>query len=300
MLIFGKKRGSYVLMSQPEAYVEGSSPKIQSSADEKFIADSVDIVEGAQKKGLVLRIIGALAVRLHSKEATDLHLRLGRLGGSKQFTDLDLIGYGKQIGKVANFMEKDRKFKIDNYFLMRMGGQKRLKYYHPANLYAVDIFFDRLSFSHEIYFGEKPDKGRLELDFPTITLTDLVLEKTQINRINEKDIKDLIVLFKVHGISETDAPEKINGKYIAKTLSEDWGFYYDVRNNLEKVKSFGTKYVEEGKITQQEMGIVQDRVDGLIKMIEEEPKSQRWKVREKIGTSKPWYNEVDDLRTMNF
>jgi hypothetical protein len=285
-------------LTQPETSSEVTGKSIAGAGDEQFILDSVKIVEEAQKKGLIMRIIGALAVRLHSKEVADLHRRLGRLGASaKQFTDLDLLGYSKQIGKVADFMEKELKFKIDNYFLMRMGGQKRHKYYHPSNLYAVDVFFDRLSFSHEVYFGEKPGKGRLELDFPTITLTDLILEKTQINRINEKDIKDVIVLLNVHDMSEVDEPEKVNGKYIAKTLSDDWGYYYDVRNNLDKVKSFGAKYVEEGKVTKDEMAIVETRVNRLIALIEEEPKSGKCKNRAKVGTAKQWYDEVDDIRT---
>ncbi len=288
-------------MAAPEATTPTGQNVQTPNVDEQFIQDALSIVEGAQKRDLIVRIIGALAVRLHSKEVDDLHQRLGRLGQSaKQFTDLDLIGYSKQIGKVADYMEKDLKFKIDNYFLMRMGGQKRHKYYHPKDLYAVDVFYDRLAFSHDVYFGDKPGKGRLELDFPTITLTDLVLEKTQINRINEKDIKDMIVLCRVHDIGETDEREKINGRYIAKILSDDWGYYYDVRTNLDKMKTFGAQYVQERKMTEEEMGIVENRIDKLINVIEAEPKTSKWNKRAKVGTSKPWFNEVDDIRTMNF
>jgi hypothetical protein len=37
-------------------------------------------------------------------------------------------------------------------------------------------------------------RGRLELDSPTISLVDLLLSKLQIQRITEKDIKDMIAI----------------------------------------------------------------------------------------------------------
>jgi hypothetical protein len=45
-------------------------------------------------------------------------------------------------------------------------------------------------------------KDRLEKDYPTIPLEELMLEKLQIVKINEKDIKDLIVLILEHEIGE--------------------------------------------------------------------------------------------------
>src|SRR5436853_4006800 len=74
-------------------------------------------------------------------------------------------------------------------------GDRRLVYYEGADRFHLDIFLDKLEFSHDILFGKKPGNGRLELDFPTISLTDLVLEKLQIHRIGRKDLVDLLVLF---------------------------------------------------------------------------------------------------------
>jgi hypothetical protein len=36
------------------------------------------------------------------------------------------------------------------------------------------------------------------------------------------------------------------------------------------------------------------KVDTLLKLLEEIPKSGKWKARAKTGTSKPWYKEVAD------
>ena len=263
--------------------------------DEVFIEDAYRIVNAAQEKGIIIRVIGAVAVRIHSKEFEDLHKRLGRLGEGKQnFSDIDFIGYKKQKKDIEKFFEKEIKF-IPNKQINLLFGHKRLIYYHPEGYYHSDVFFDALEFSHDVYFGKKPGEGRLELDSPTITVTDLILEKTQIHEINEKDIKDLVVLFRAHEIGETDEKEVINAKYIAKVLANDWGFWYDATNNLKKVQSFSKKYLEEGKIDQEDYDDVIKKIDKLLEYIEREPKTKKWQKRAKKGTKEIWWRPVEEV-----
>ncbi len=263
--------------------------------DELFINDALKIVEEAEKRGIVLRLIGALAIRIHSREFEDLHKRLGRLGEGKQtFSDIDLVGYKKQGSAIKKFFESEMGYIPDRY-VIALFGWKRHIYYHPKGYYHIDVFFNKLEFSHDIYFGDKPGKGRLELDKPTITLADLVLEKVQIHQINEKDIKDLIVLLRAHEIGETDEKEIINAKYIAKILADDWGFWYDATNNLNKVKFFADKYFKSGLIDEETLKDVVSKVDKLLDYIEKEPKTKKWKKRAKIGTKKPWYRPVEEV-----
>ena len=68
----------------------------------------------------------------------------------------------------------------------------------------TDIFFDKLSFCHEIAW-----KNRLEDDNPTIPLAEMLLEKMQIVKINEKDIIDTIMLLLEHPLGDRDQ-ETIN------------------------------------------------------------------------------------------
>jgi hypothetical protein len=168
-----------------------------------------------------------------------------------------------------------------------------LIYHHPKDLYHVDIFFDRLEFSHDVYFGEF-GRGRLELDYPTIPLADLLLEKLQIHKVNMKDIVDMIVLLYGHEVCSSDR-ECIDSKYIAKVLADDWGFWYDATQNLEKVKTYVSKYVSEGKLWSDVEVVVKERIDKILKTVEEEPKTDKWLKRAKIGTSKPWYREVEEV-----
>lgn len=268
-------------------------PKYSSSPlyDDFFIEDAKKIVSKAYEKGIVLRILGAVAIRIHSMDYADLHKKLGRLGREKQtFSDIDFIAYGKQRNKIVNFFEKDMSYIVNRYIMLGTLGKKRHIYYHPKSYYYIDVFFDRLEFSHDI-----PLKGRLELDNPTIPLADLVLEKIQIHQINEKDIKDLIVLLRAHEISETDKKETINAKYIAKILADDWGFWYDATKNMQKVKFFTKKYYQENLIDNNTLDDIFTKIDKILEIIEKEPKTRKWKKREKIGIKKKWYKEVEEI-----
>jgi len=267
-------------------------------SDEEFINEAKTIIDKAQEKGIIIRILGALAIHIHSEHVPrclELHKNLGRLGEKgPTFTDLDLMAYKKQRKKVKEFFEKDLKFMPDRRINALFGGRRYI-FFHPKGAYYVDVFFSKLEFSHDVEFGEEPNKGRLELDYPTITLADLVLEKTQIHEINLKDIIDLIVLFLGHQVGTEENKEVINGKYIAKILADDWGFWYDATNNLNKVKHFAEKFFSEGKLTEEEKKTVNERVDILLKMIEDEPKTKAWQKRAKKGTKKIWYRPVEEV-----
>lgn len=268
---------------------------VKAADDEIFIKDALKIVEEGEKHKVTLRLLGALAVKIHSHEYDNLHRKLKRLGNEKQaFTDIDLMAYSKERAKVRKLMEDVLGFKHSRHFML-MHGKERLLYHHPEDLYHVDIFFDELQFSHDIYFGSNPEKGRLKLDFPTIPLADLFLEKLQIHEINEKDIKDIIVLLRAHEIGQVDQKEIVNAKYIAKILADDWGFWYDVKMNLNKVKTFAEDYRVKGILTSEDLTDIHDKTDIIIAFVDAEPKTKKWKKREKKGTSKEWWRPVETI-----
>ncbi len=265
-----------------------------SMSDEEFVKEAADIVKKAEERGIVLRILGALAIYIHSMhvpKALSIYDRIGRFGeGKPKFTDLDLMAYKKQIKHVKKLLEKELNFEPDR-IINAICSPKRLVYYHPKGYYHVDVFFDKLEYSHDVDFRN----GRLELDNPTITLTDIVLEKTQIHQINLKDIVDLIVLFVGHDVADHHEKELVDGSYIARILADDWGFWYDATRNLSLVKKYAQKFHSEGKLDDEELNLVITRVDKLLKMIDETPKTKKWQKRAKVGTSKPWYREVSDI-----
>ena len=242
--------------------------------EREFIDRAVKIVEEARKRDVVLRIMGAIALKLHCPKYKHIIVR--------ELSDIDLVGYSKQKSKHEELLEE-------------LGFQKRPQslttvyslrdiYFDTEGELIVDIFLDELRMCHTINF-----RGRLELDYPTISLADILLSKMQIVELTEKDVNDVLVLLREHDIGDEDY-ETINRKYITDLLSKDWGFYYTVVTNLKKVKSLLPRYEE---LREEDKNDVSVKIDKILKAIEEKPKSWRWKARARIGTTKKWYRDIE-------
>jgi hypothetical protein len=268
---------------------------LQSILDEPIVKEALAIVEAAEKRNVVLRLLGALAITLRSSEWEILQRNLKRLGDTeKTFTDVDLIGYAKQRPKVREVMEDDLGYAVDqNVLLFR--GKERLLYHHPTEPYSVDVFFDSLRFSHEISFGTDPKRDRLLLHSPTISPADLLLEKLQIHAISEKDLKDIVVLLRAHELAPEDGAKSINLQHITGTLRDDWGFWKDATTNLREVVSYAEKYNSRGMIAQTDVSDIASKVSHILNTIEVSEKTPKWKLRARTGESKQWWNEVEDV-----
>ena len=94
----------------------------------------------------------------------------------------------------------------------------------------IDVFLDTFHMDHDIALG-----GRLEIEPYTVSLSDLLLTKLQIFRLNEKDVRDIVTLLADAEVGEADAPGVIDARYIGRLCADDWGLFYDVARNLQRV-----------------------------------------------------------------
>lgn len=244
----------------------------------EYVDRALELVDAARERGLELRVLGSLAYRLHCPANIALFEQMKR-----DLTDIDFAGRSEERKQVRSFLE-DRGFVIDQDMLVTTEG-KRYFFTDPASGTCVDVFFDELFFCHLI-----PLRDRLGLDYPTITPTDLLLEKMQIVELNPKDVKDTIVLLFEHPLAASDR-EAIDADYIAKLLAQDWGFHYTVTRNLEAVRSRLTDY---GAVKAEQASVIRQRLDDLQHAIEKEPKTRKWKLRARIGPRVKWYQEVTE------
>jgi hypothetical protein len=250
------------------------------AANDAFVGEALRLVENAEKDGIKIRIMGAVAIRLHATRMLEQSQTLKR-----NITDIDFVGYSKQKEKIEELVaqagyDQLRAALTPGLLLNRlifMGKKDPGKH--------IDIFLDQLQMCHTIDY-----KGFLDLDYPTVSLAHLVLQKMQIIRINEKDIKDTLALLLEHEVGKGNK-ETVNADLIAKTLSDDWGFYYTVTTNLNKIRGFMDTY----NVAEADKAIINKRLDALLTAIEDQPKSFGWKVRAKVGTKKKWYNEVEEV-----
>ena len=247
---------------------------------EEFIGTARRLVSSAKEKDIILRVIGATSVLIHvGKDAPILDV----FKSYRKLTDIDFVTYRKCWSKIEDFFQ-EQGFQPNERF-NALHGDKQLNFTGSGDLHA-DVFCDKLNMSHVIDFT-----GRLEQDYPTIPLADLLLEKMQIVRINEKDIKDTLLLLRTHDLGNDDK-DVINASWIAHTLKDDWGFWYTVTANLKKVDVQKNQY---DWLSTQDRTIIESRVNKLLGIIESEPKTSRWRFRARIGTRKKWYNDVEEL-----
>ena len=239
------------------------------------------MVERAQAKGIYLRILGSTAFRIHSPEYVSVHEAMDR-----PLTDVDFLAYSKQDREIEKFLVREGYKPVVAALTPELFAMRRI-FNHPSNGIHIDVFLDELSMCHEI-----PFRNRLEVDSPTIPLAELVLEKTQIVTLNQKDIKDMLILLAAHTVGNHDQ-DTINGKYIADLLSKDWGFYYTTKLNLAKIRKGLEVYGKS--FSEQDIKHIQERLDTLIQMIEDAPKTIKWKTRAAIGPKVKWYNDVDEV-----
>ena len=251
------------------------------SAWPEYIAEAETIIAEAAARDLRLRLLGALAVIKQCPGGIWLLEKTNRV-----LTDLDFMGYDKEIGKVEQ-MFGDLGYEV-------LGGRGvtmdvwigRRIFHDPSGVRRrVDVFLDRLDFCHPIEL-----KGRLDLDPVTIPLTDILLEKLQIVEINEKDLKDLVVLLLEHPIADGPAGG-IDAPYVIELLSKDWGFYYTVSLNLDRIRRYMATIPD---LSDDQRAVIEERIDGLWSLIESAPKGMKWKLRAKVGPSRRWYNEVGE------
>lgn len=250
---------------------------------EDFAKEIRRIISVADERKIPLRILGGAAVRMHCPEYESLYERLKRVPKH----DMDFVTYSK-------FRPLTKSLFVDLGYepyisLMLTGatGRHRQIFNDKEGNKAIDVFLGKLEMCHVIDYS-----NRLELDSPTVPLAELLLQKLQIVQTNEKDIQDTIILLREHEIGSTDKDE-INADYVAKILSNEWGFYYTVNMNFPKVKEFMNKY---SVLTAEDKRVVTERMDKLSSIIENTPKTLQWKLRAKVGPTKKWYNVVEEVQ----
>ena len=242
-----------------------------------FEDEAVRIIAAGKAQGVTLRIIGALAFHHHCPQFGYIQAKLNRV-----YTDIDFAAYGKQNDKIRKLFVAigyDEDLEINAFHAE--GG--RLIFNHPGSHLHIDVFMDKLAFCHPIYW-----KGRLEVDDPTIPLAELLLEKMQIVKINEKDIIDTIMLLREHPVEASDE-ECVNAAHVARLCAAEWGLWRTTTMNLEKVRD----YLPHLDLSDEDKTVVARRVAELRSAMDDQPKGTKWKLRARLGDKVKWYNEID-------
>ncbi len=117
------------------------------------------------------------------------------------------------------------------------------------------------------------------------------MTKLQVVELTDKDVRDIATLLNEHDIGSAD-DNTINGDFIASLTADDWGLWRTVKLNLERVHD----QIEALSLDDDAKARVVERADALWERIEREPKSRKWRVRDRVGDRKRWYEVPDEVR----
>jgi hypothetical protein len=247
---------------------------------EKFENELKRILKASSEAGIILRVIGSLAFQLHCPKFGYLQAAMGRA-----YTDIDFAAYHRQTKEIQGLLSGLGYKEDREVFIVSEGG--RAIFEKPGIGIHLDVFYEKLAFSHVIYWN-----NRLEIDNPSIPLAEMLLEKMQIYQINEKDIIDTIMLLLEHPLGEIDV-ETINIKYVAGLCCNDWGLWRTTTMNLDKVRQLAQGYKQLSNEQKEKIG---SQVKTALSRIEQEPKSLAWRLRSRVGDRVKWYRDVDEVK----
>lgn len=240
---------------------------------EWFIEHAKRLGNEAYERDIHLRLVGSISFRILCDET------LHRDVLDREIGDIDFVGLKSEKKRIRE-MFSDAGYTMDKDVLMGSGGS-RFVFFHDEH--EIDIFLDGIDMCHNLDLRDRLDVGPSDI---ALNPADLLLEKAQIVDINEKDLKDLALLFLEHPLADDDSG--INKPYVLNLLSKHWGFYYTVSQNLSKVKD----YADRSPLDKDQVGLIESRINDFLTSLEEEPKSTRWKLRSKVGTRIKWYEDV--------
>jgi hypothetical protein len=255
------------------------------------LAEALRIVAAADREGILLRLMGGMAVRAHAPEWTHRTRR--------REVDLDFATRGKD--RKAAFALLEREGYTPDKRHNALFGQHQGYFVDEARRRPVDILVDKLEMCHRIEFGD-----RLAKSTPTLPVADLLLSKLQIVKINKKDVLDAIILLAEHPLAQDDGEVDSSKGLAAISLprvlsftSSDWGWWRTVTGNLDVLGQY-----LDSDFTQADVDVGGGRavlfdprkqVSDLRAAIEAGPKSARWKLRATVGERQQWYQEPEEL-----
>ena len=272
---------------------EGAAAGAAGAPGARTLEDPLDealrIVDVAGRQGLLLRLMGGMAVRAHAPRWPARTRRTE--------VDLDFVTTSKDRSAVYKLLEAEgyTPDKQQNALF----GQKQAYFVDIPRKRPVDVLVDNLEMCHRIEFGNRLTKSR-----PTLPLAELLLSKLQVVKINRKDVLDALILLGEHPLGDADGTgeaddsrQMINVRRILELTSSDWGWWRTTTGNLEKLEGFLA-----GDIQPSELDVGRPlrfdpagQIKTLRSAIDAAPKSAKWKMRARVGDRMTWYELPEEV-----
>ena len=233
------------------------------------------LVESAAKAGLIVRVLGGVAVRMQASSSETPLL-------PRPIGDIDLATKQGGWRALADFL-KSSGYAGDDMF-NALNGARRLLFFDHTNSRKLDVFVGEFDMCHSIPIASRLDKAPM-----TIPLAELLLTKLQIVQLTERDVRDIYTMAYHHPISAGDGSE-IEADFIADLCAKDWGLWRTctstIRQSLDRLPDY--------PLNPEASALIASRLSTLLAMIDQAPKTSRWKLRSRVGDRMRWYAEPEE------
>jgi hypothetical protein len=253
--------------------------EVEAQAAVKPEANLFDELERVARRiregGLLIRVSGGLAVHHWCPSSSREPYR-------RSYTDLDLLVSGRVRAAVVDGFMSDLGY-IPGREFNALHGQRQLYYADPANARHVDVFVECLCMCHVIRLGP-----RLELSGAAVNPSDLLLTKLQIVELDQKDIKDVLVLLCDKQL--VSRPTELDRVYLGKVWGSDWPLWRACRGSRARVAEDVGRIADTGE-RDRAVRVLED----LNLLVRDCPKTAKWKARSIVGDRIRWYDLPEEI-----
>jgi hypothetical protein len=242
----------------------------------RLIDEAIDLVAAAEARGLTIRLLGGVGIRLLLGPDFDPAFE-------RPHRDIDAIAR-RRDGRGVEQLLAERGWEPATAF-NALNGSRRLLFHDPLSEAQVDIFVETFEMCHKLPLADRLDEAG-----PSVSATDLLMTKLQIVELNEKDRSDLYALLRGCPVGP-GGPRSIEPPRVADLTSKDWGLHHTFELNLGRLLDG----LHAGGAPPEDVPTISAAIEAVTTAMDDARKSRGWSMRARIGERKRWYDEPEEV-----
>jgi hypothetical protein len=234
------------------------------------------LIDAAEERGLTVRLIGGVGISL------SLGARMAP-AFERPYRDIDVITR-KRDSRALEQLLPERGWEPAVAFNALNGG-RRLLFHDPLSEAQVDVFVESFEMCHRLPLADVLDRAG-----PSLPATELLMTKLQIVELNAKDRNDCYALLLGCELRDGDHAA-IEPARLAGYTAADWGLHHTFELNFERLHTG----LESAPTTTAESMRIAASIDAIAAAMEEAEKGRGWRMRQRIGERKRWYDDPEEV-----
>jgi len=243
-----------------------------------MIALGLRLAELTRVEGIAFRLFGSCAVYIKCTESPDILER-----NNRPIKDVDAVIARRDLYTLRKMFRDEGWYEEVEVTALTDGGRLRFRCdEHDATL---DVIVDCLQFNQTLWLND-----RLLVDWPTISVTDLLLSKFQIANLATSDIIDVAALLNQFKTDQSDEAG-ICLQRICSICGRSWRWHQAILATCAKLGS--DTIFDAIMLSIEQRTTIAMRVNEIRDAVRSTPKSFGWVTRNLIGERIPWVTPVE-------